>query len=92
MSGSSASTQTSCDTIQAGRDVNQIGGNYVAGDKITTSNISGAGIAIGSHAQAIVQQSSGDHAAFAAIDAAIEDRPEAPNVDKAEITDNGPED
>ncbi|OAN45149.1 peptidase C14 [Chloroflexus islandicus] len=82
--------QSGRDTIRAGRDVNQIGGDYVAGDKITTGNISGTGIAIGSHAQAIVQQSS-DHAAFArafaAIYAAIKARPEDPNVDKTEMSD-----
>lgn len=83
--------QSGRDTMQAGRDVTQIGGDYVGGDKITTGNISGAGIAIGSHAQAIVQQSSSDRAAFtrafAAIYAAIEERPEDPNVDKAEMSD-----
>lgn len=81
--------QSGRDTIQAGRDVTQIG-DFVAGDKITAGNIIGAGIAIGSHAQAIVQQG-GDHAAFArvfaAIYAAIKERPEDPNVDKAEMSD-----
>jgi len=53
------------DLIQAGRDVTQVGGDYVRGDKvggdkisgdISVSGVSGTGIAIGHKAQAQVQQ------------------------------------
>lgn len=70
--------------IQSGRDTIQLGG-----DQIVTGNISGAGIAIGRHAQAYVVRGGGDHdaftRAFARIYAAINARPADPRVDKEEI-------
>ncbi len=86
--------QSGRDTIQAGGNITQIGGDFVGGDKITgdisVGDVSGTGIAIGHKAQAQVYQGSGDYAtfaqAFARIYAAIRSRPEDPDVDKDELT------
>ncbi|MFV9507426.1 MAG: caspase family protein [Oscillochloridaceae bacterium umkhey_bin13] len=77
------------DTIQAGGNVTQVGGNYVGGDEINVGDVSGTGIAIGRNAQAHVQQGGDQEAfarAFAQIYAAIKARPEDPDIDKEEVT------
>lgn len=81
--------QSGYDDIRASGNVTQVGGEYVGGDRITTGDISGAGIAIGRGAQAHVQQGGGDHKtfarAFAPIYAAINAHAQDPNVDKERI-------
>lgn len=68
----------------------EVHGDKVGGDKITAGDVSGTGIAIGRGAQASVTQGlGGDELArlFAAVYQQIEARPEAPDVDKEELTD-----
>jgi hypothetical protein len=68
----------------------EVHGDKVGGDKITAGDVSGTSIAIGRGAQASVTQGlGGDELAklFAAVYQQIEARPEAPDVDKEELTD-----
>ncbi len=82
-------TQSGRDTIQAGGNITQVGGDKISGD-INVGDVSGTGIAIGHKAQAEVYQGSGDQAtfaqAFARVYAAIKERPDDPDVDKDELT------
>ena len=90
-SNSPITTGSNNTVIQSGRDTIQASGDYVGGDKINVGDVSGTGIAIGSNAQAHVQQGGGDQEAFARafaqIYAAIKARPGDPDVDKDEVTD-----
>jgi hypothetical protein len=81
------------DLIQAGRDVTQVGGDYVGGDKISgdinVRDVSGSGIAIGHKAQPQSQQGGDAEAfarAFAQVYQAINTRPDDPDVGRDEIT------
>jgi hypothetical protein len=82
------------DTIQAGRDVTQVGGDYVGGDKISgdinVRDVQGRGIAIGHGAQAQISQGGDAEAfarAFAQVYQAINTRPDDPDVGRDEIKD-----
>jgi hypothetical protein len=75
-----------------GRDLSvagdQVGGDKAGGDRITTGNISGStGIALGRDARALVTQTAVD-TLFETISQAIAVRPEDPDIDKIEITEN----
>jgi hypothetical protein len=81
------------DTIQAGRDVTQVGGDYVGGDKISgdinVRGVSGSGINIGHKGQAQSQQGGDADAfarAFAQVYQAINTRPDDTDVERDEIT------
>ncbi len=80
------------DLIQAGRDVTQVGGDYVGGDKISgdinVRGVHGSGLTIGHKGQSQVQQGGNADAfarTFAQIYETINARQPDPDVDKDEI-------